>query len=249
MVFRLYDAQYGGVRHWEEAAPAVSVSEGLFTHALGSNVPLPMASFDRELWLEVQVGSVFLPRQKLMGAAYAFSLVPGAKVTGARPSAAALTVENTASSGVAVSAVSDSGAPAIKATNNAGGPVIAGYGLSGTSKFEVSNNGDVKYSGYLDGAFPRPAYDSGWVSINTDEHKYFYHYLGGNADNYFVDLTFKDTADHGINIHGLGGFRRYGEEKGSGAFWRILDNQKIVVKRKKQDDFADYVRVRIWVIK
>jgi len=249
IIFRLYDAQYGGVRYWEENAGSVTVNNGLFSHALGSITALPIQSFDRELWLETQVGSVILPRQRLAGAAYALSLVPGAQITGAETSAAVLTVENTATSGTALSAVSDSNAPAIKATNNAGGPVIAGYGLGGDSKFEVSNNGDITYDGSLQGAFPRPAYDSGWVSINKDEHLYLYHWLGGNVDDYVVDLIFYDGGDHGINIHGLGAFRRFGEEKGSGAFWRILDTDKIVVKRKKQDTFADKVRVRIWVCK
>lgn len=255
IIFRLYDAQYGGVRHWEEYAGAIDVENGLFTHPLGSVTSLPVGSFNRELWLETQVGSVILPRQRLMGAPYALSLVPGAMVTGAKTNAAVLTVENTATSGTAISAVSVSGAPAIKATNNSGGPVIAGYGLGGDSKFEVSNNGDITcdgditYAGSLEGAFPSPAYDSGWVSINQDQHLYLYHWLGGNSDKYVVDLTFTDNADHGVNIHGLGGFRRYGEEKGSGAFWRILDNEKIVVKRKKQDDYADKIRVRIWVYK
>ena len=248
IIFRLYDAQYGGVKYWEEVAGSVTVTNGLFAHALGSITTLPIQSFDRELWLETQVGTVILPRQRLAGAAYALSLVPGGKITGAETGAAVLTVENTATSGTALSAVSASNAPAIKATNNAGGPVIAGYGLGGDSKFEVSNNGDIIYDGALKGAFPRPAYDSGWVSINKDEHLYLYHWLGGNVDNYVVDLIFYDGGDHGINIHGLGGFRQFEEEKGSGAFWRILDSNKIVVKRKKQDTFADKIRVRIWVI-
>jgi len=245
MTFELYDDQYGGVRCWNEPGVAVNVTNGLFTHALGSIVPLPGQIFDRQLWLQIIVGSVYLPRQKLMAAPYAFSLVPGAQVAGAQ-STSVLTVENTATSGTAISAVSSGSGPALKATNNAGGPAIAAYGLGGASKFEVSNNGDITYQGKLVGDFPAPAYDSGWRDINRDEHLYFYHWLGGDENNYLVDLIFYDKADHGINIHGLGAFRRFQEEKGSGAFWRILDNQKIVVKRKKDDDFADQVRVRIW---
>lgn len=250
MTFKLFDAQYGGVEYWKEENISVDVSDGLFTHPLGLYTPLPKGQFDRELWLEVTVGSIAtLPRQRLMGAPYAFSLIPGAKVSGAETDASVLTVENSATGGVAVSAISAGNAPAIKATNNAGGPVIAGYGLGGDSKFEVSNNGDITYDGALDGAFPRPAYDSGWVSISQDQHLYLYHWLGGSADDYFVDLIFYDGGTHGINIHGHGAFRQYQEEKGSGAFWRILDNEKIVVKRKKQDEWADKVRVRIWVCK
>ena len=249
MTFELWDDQYGGVRAWNEPGVSVNVVNGLFTHALGSIQPLPSQIFDRQLWLQIIVGSVYLPRQKLMAAPYAFSLVPGAQVEGAE-STAVLTVENTATSGTAISAISSGNSAALTATNNAGGPAIAAYGLGGSAKFEVSNNGDIKYQGKLEGAFPAPAYDSGWKDINVDQHLYLYHNLGGDADDYLVDLTFNDdNGDHGVNIHGLGAFRRYQEEKGSGAFWRILDEQKIVVKRKKDDDFADQVRVRIWVTK
>ncbi|MCG2768030.1 MAG: hypothetical protein ABIK79_01015 [Chloroflexota bacterium] len=253
IIFRLYDAQYGGVRYWEENAGSVTVNNGLFAHALGSITTLPIQSFDRELWLETQVGSVILPRQRLAGAAYALSLVPGGKITGTETNTAALTVENTATSGTALSAVSASNAPAIKATNNAGGPVIAGYGLGGDSKFEVSNNGDIIYDGALQGAFPRPAYDSGWISINKNQDKELFHWLGGSIDSYVVDLTFWDDdaeiAKHGYNGYGLGAFRRPGELYGSGAFWHKLTPQSIVVKRKAEDDWVDKFRVRIWVIK
>ena len=83
MTFRLYNASSGGTLIWSEIDKPVSVENGLFQTALGSSTAFTQAVLDQmtqELWLEVQVGSTILGRQKLMGAPYAFSLAPGANV-------------------------------------------------------------------------------------------------------------------------------------------------------------------------
>ena len=82
MTFRLYNAPSGGVKSWEEGPKPVSVDSGLFHVTLGDTAPLNPNNMDQELWLEIQVGGTILPRQKLHGAPYAFSLVPGADVSG-----------------------------------------------------------------------------------------------------------------------------------------------------------------------
>ncbi|MGA9347724.1 MAG: hypothetical protein WBW48_02825, partial [Anaerolineae bacterium] len=116
--------------------------------------------------------------------------------------------------------------------------------------------GDVKVTDWLSvdgpatGFFPRPAYDSGWVNISQGEAKTLTHSLGGDTDNYVVDLQFKDTAGVGYGINQL----RYGGEQTAsgdwtGAHWRRLTNTTIEVMRQSDDPYADQIRVRIWVYK
>jgi len=61
----------------------VQVTDGLFNVVLGGTTALDEANFHQPLYLEVEVGGeTLLPRQKLLAAAYAFSLVPGAVIKG-----------------------------------------------------------------------------------------------------------------------------------------------------------------------
>ncbi len=84
MVFRLYTADTGGSPIWEETHNNVQVDNGLFNVVLGANTALDEANFHQPLWLETVVaGETLIPRQPLMGAPYAFSLVPGAVIKGA----------------------------------------------------------------------------------------------------------------------------------------------------------------------
>jgi len=248
MTFKLYDSQFGGGLVWQEPA-MVTVSNGLFTHALGSVNPLSAEYFNRQLWLEIEVwGTELVPRQPLMACPYAMSLVPGASTVGAVDDAA-FSARNTGD-GVGVEATSESATePALQATNSGGGPLISAWGAD-EKKFEVDQDGNLWIKGELTsetgtGRFPEPDWDSGWVTISTDEHKVLYHNLGGDVGRYFVDLTFLDDGTYGINTHGYGGLSTAGENRG--AFWYGLDAQKITVKRKKADPYADKVRVRIWV--
>lgn len=83
MVFRLYTAETGGSAIWEEAHNNVQVTNGLFNVVLGANTALDEANFHQTLWLETVVaGETLTPRQQLLGAPYAFSLVPGAVIRG-----------------------------------------------------------------------------------------------------------------------------------------------------------------------
>jgi hypothetical protein len=92
--------------------------------------------------------------------------------------------------------------------------------------------------------FPRPAYDSGWVNINLQENKILTHGLGGNTDNYVVDLQFKsDTPGAGINQIYYGGSM----EHNWAANWSSLTNTTIEVYRMSLDAVAHQIRVRIWV--
>jgi len=82
MTFRLYNVSSSGTPLWTEGPDIIAVNNGLFTKILGEKNALPVSEFDQELWLEIDVEGTLLPRQKLMGAPYAFSLVPGADISG-----------------------------------------------------------------------------------------------------------------------------------------------------------------------
>jgi hypothetical protein len=108
--------------------------------------------------------------------------------------------------------------------------------------------GDVEYEGVLVGAFPSPAYDSGWVSISQGEVKTLTHNLGGNSDNYFVDLQFKEPPyieSYGVHQRYYGG--NYYNGEANGAYWCNLTDTSIKVHRRYDDWPIEEIRVRIWV--
>jgi hypothetical protein len=89
-------------------------------------------------------------------------------------------------------------------------------------------------------------WSSGWVDIAADTATTFTHDLGGDPDDYAVELWFRDTdpGGKGINNWGFGGL-----EAGSsfyGAYWQKLTDTTIEVVRHREDVFADQVRVRVW---
>jgi hypothetical protein len=117
--------------------------------------------------------------------------------------------------------------------------------------FNVDESGDVTYGGPNIAAFPRPAYDSGWVSVSKGATKTLTHNLGGNADNYVVDMQFKSSM-YGRNQRRYGGYHfRSGvvPHQRLGAYWSHLDDTQINVYRERADTGVSYVRVRIWVYK
>ncbi|MCI0477033.1 MAG: hypothetical protein L0Y55_12360, partial [Anaerolineales bacterium] len=117
--------------------------------------------------------------------------------------------------------------------------------------FNVDESGDVTYTGALNGAFPSPAYDSGWVAIGLNVTNTRTHSLGGDVDDYVVDLTCKTTTGIGVNAHGLGGLTWYAWDTlyWGGAYWAELTSSSIKVRRYGNDDSCEQVRIRIWVYK
>ncbi len=115
--------------------------------------------------------------------------------------------------------------------------------------FNVDESGTVTMGGSGIAAFPRPAYDSGWVAVAQGACETLAHNLGGNADNYVVDLEFKK----GTNIHNT----HYGYDSSydpisalsylSGGVWHNLDNTSIQLCRGATDTNLDSMRVRIWM--
>jgi hypothetical protein len=94
----------------------------------------------------------------------------------------------------------------------------------------------------------RPAYDSGWVSIEQGGHVELTHNLGGTPDNYIVVMDQKSHQQYVNNRH-LGGetymqdFINYDV----GAYWQAITTDKIWVYREDDDGLAEQVRIRIWV--
>ena len=97
--------------------------------------------------------------------------------------------------------------------------------------------------------FPRPAYDSGWRTINAGTSLTLTHGIGGNVDNYVVGLQFKDTGAPGINhaYYGVNSYWTGASTQYWGAHWRELTSTSIRVDRAVDDSNADKIRVRIWV--
>jgi hypothetical protein len=120
-------------------------------------------------------------------------------------------------------------------------------------------DGDLKVTGAYKGdigpnngaPFPRPAYDSGWVSIARDQALQLNHGIGGNSDNYVVDLQGKSLGGMGVNICALGGdidkWTNPTTVTRLGFYWYNLTSSYLYVFRLREDNSADMVRVRIWV--
>ena len=99
--------------------------------------------------------------------------------------------------------------------------------------------------------FPRPAYDSGWLSISPGLTITLTHNLRGNPDDYVVDLQFLHETAFGRHQIGYGGRSTYfwasGDDLNQGGAWYGLTDTEIKVMRDSDDPFIDKVRARIWV--
>jgi hypothetical protein len=140
-------------------------------------------------------------------------------------------------SGVAIRAISSHGTGISSRGKELG---VYAHGEDGTA---VYADGDLVVTGALLSPFPRPAYDSGWQYLSTGSSRILNHGIGGNVDNYVVDVQFKN-AD-GINIHRIGYDMWTIEEKG--ASWGGLTNESIRIGRASADNDAPWIRIRIWV--
>ncbi len=93
-------------------------------------------------------------------------------------------------------------------------------------------------------------YDSGWTTISPASVEKLYHNLGGDADDYVVDLQFwDDNTDVGISHTAYGSITDYcsfGNRFDYGAFWYFLTNSGVWVWREVNDESADHIHVRIW---
>ena len=129
--------------------------------------------------------------------------------------------------------------------------VSGGYNntAGGESASIGGGNGNAAPSLYSTVSGARPAYDSGWVTITSGLNVILEHNLGGDPDNYIVDLqAFGDFV--GRHIVGFGGDYIQNTSgnltRVPGFFYRLLDENRIVVERSTLDN-DDQFRVRIWV--
>jgi hypothetical protein len=90
------------------------------------------------------------------------------------------------------------------------------------------------------------SWSSPWVAIPAGSARVFRHNLGGDPDDYAVEMWFRDTDDGlGINRRGYGGLEYDGNK--FGAHWQELTANTIKVYRQPEDNGADFVRVRVWI--
>jgi hypothetical protein len=113
--------------------------------------------------------------------------------------------------------------------------------------FDVDDSGDLIYGGAGRFAFPRPTWDSGWRDLDPGTCNTVNHNLGGNVNNYVVDLQHKKTSGTpmGINNSGIGGDNNGATARGGS--WQNLTTSSIDLCRWFADVSTHQLRVRIWV--
>jgi len=96
--------------------------------------------------------------------------------------------------------------------------------VNGNLKVSGAYKGNISSTSGSDGApFPRPAYNSGWYIIADGTGVTLTHSIGGNVDNYVVDMQFRKGTGN-INIIGYG-IDRMGDPTPYsewGAYWTSL---------------------------
>ena len=102
-------------------------------------------------------------------------------------------------------------------------------------------------SGAATMAVSASGWSSGWTPISQGETITLVHNLGGDVDDYAVELWFRDTDVDGIGINtfAYGGFENAGVWQG--AHWSNLTDAMVNVHRFANDETADYIRLRIWI--
>ncbi|MBN1953719.1 MAG: hypothetical protein JW900_01605 [Anaerolineae bacterium] len=106
------------------------------------------------------------------------------------------------------------------------------------------------------GAFSLPAaslddsWSSGWFYVPPASAQILSHSLGGDPDDYLIQVWFWDNendgdADIGINVRGYGGYEGGGNFYG--ATWQNLTDETVQVFRYSNDTAADMILVRIWI--
>ena len=83
ITFRIYEQPSGGTPIWQQVRAVQTDGGGLFTTVLEVDPPLGVADLSN-VWFGIEVGSdgEMTPRQRVGGAPFAFTLVPGNGVTG-----------------------------------------------------------------------------------------------------------------------------------------------------------------------
>lgn len=96
------------------------------------------------------------------------------------------------------------------------------------------------------GAVDRPAYDSGWVSINVDQEIILTHNVGTTDVLVYMVGKSSDTASPYIHQKWYGGEVNVIAEYG--VFWYDLTKTTVRVQRHLSDANWNWVRIMIWKI-
>ena len=129
--------------------------------------------------------------------------------------------------------------------------VAGGYANSAGGNYAAIGGGNGNSAPSTYQSDETPDYDSGWTAIALNTDIDFAHNLGGDVNDYTVDLGQKETtvgSTHGINNHYIGGgVYTYPARADLGSFWVQLTNTSIKVWRNPQSQLqVDEVRIRIW---
>ncbi len=177
----------------------------------------------------------------------------GSALSGASDSGCGVTGDSTASYGVygTGGAVGVHGEGPTGVEGKGTGAGTGGHFLSAGGK-AIQADGDVQVTGNLTvtgqiSGFPRPSFDSGWVQVAQGTSVTITHSLGGDPEDYVVDMTFRDNY-FGSGIHQItyGGDVRP-DEGGKGVWWEALNATTIKAARAVNDARCQEVRIRIWV--
>lgn len=127
---------------------------------------------------------------------------------------------------------------------------LADIGQNGATNGEYMKwNGSAWVTGKP--GFPTPDYEFGWFYLGTNGTTTLtYDDLGGSAEDYLVQLQFKDIDNSlGVNNKYVGGEIYYNASsyRDRGAYYYNLTSTSISIKREDTDYSADSIRVRIWV--
>jgi hypothetical protein len=127
----------------------------------------------------------------------------------------------------------------------------AKLGIAGDLRVTGAFHGDVSSSSGSDGApFPRPAYDSGWFSLAAGGEEWLSHNIGGDPNDYIIDLQGYSTTSGTLTNRGYGSYVKVvgGTQFHYGFYYDNVDNQELSVKRGLDEVTVQQFRVRIWVI-
>ena len=93
-----------------------------------------------------------------------------------------------------------------------------------------------------------PDYDSDWIPIDKGEFKTFNHSVGGDVDNYLLDVqTRNDSANGGTGINNLYVGLEYDQDgKQRGLYYLYFNTSSVMVYRGLDDFRNNEVRIRIW---
>lgn len=203
MTFRLYNAApSGGTLVWQEGPKTITVSNGLFYTALGDLTPFDtntMNQMDQNLWLEVVVEGVTLPRQRLMGAPYAFSLAAGADIEGNMPAGqSVLKAQNTGGGwGVYGDSANSYGVYGLSDTSHGIYARSTGVGLNGSALLaEAGSSNGIAIWAHSNSA------DTTLVSSNDGAGPLFKGFGGNGGEHEFIILN-DGTVQQNLSASGL----------------------------------------------